>query len=121
MLVKTVESVQRQTLPQQVTPLSSRVDLRSNITDRLFLLFHGATGTGKSLAAQCLADYARHPLFIVTSGTKTHEATFIDCLRTVFKLAKHWGCMVLMDHVDTVMETRGKENVERNTTVTGRL
>lgn len=121
LLVKAIEAVQTQTQHQQVAPVVSKMDPQSNITDRLFLLFHGAPGMGKSLAAQCLANYTRRPLLLVTSGTKADEATSVDCFETAFKLARRWGCLVLLDHVDTVMETRGRESMERNAVVTGRL
>lgn len=119
--MKAIETVLSQVQHQQVTPVVSQMGPRSKITERLYFLFHGVQGTGKSLAAKCLANYARRPLFIVSSGMKAGEATFISCLRTVFKLAKQWDCLVLMDHVDTVVEARSTADLERNAIVTGRL
>lgn len=120
-LVKAIEAVQAQAQHQQIAPAASRVDPRSMVTGRLSPLFHGVPGTGKSLAAKCLANHARRPLFVVTSGMKADEDLFIGCLRTVFKLAKRWDCLVLMDHVDTVMKSRGMEDLERNVIVTGQF
>lgn len=97
LLVKAIEAVQTQTNDRHVAPAASDTDPRPNITDRLFLLFHGAPGMGRSLVAQCLANYARRPLFHVTSGTK------------------------LVDHVDTVLENRNFSDFDKNAVVTDRL
>lgn len=121
LLVKAIQAVQTQTQYQQVPPAASKADHRLSITDRLFFLFHGGPGTGKSLTAQCLANFARRPLLFVTSGMKTDEASYADYLRDVFNYAKRWGCLVLMDHVDTVVECRSTNDFQRNAIVTGRL
>ena len=121
LLVRAIESVQKQTEYPRVVPDATKLIPGSNMTDRLFLLLHGSPGTGKSLAAQCLANHARRPLFLVTSGMKAGEATFVDFLRTVFKLAKQWKCLVLMERMDIVVErlAMGKD-LERNAIVNGR-
>lgn len=121
LLVKAIEAVQARPQHHEVASAASKMDPHSKIMDRLFLLFHGAQGTGKSFAAQCFANYARRPLFHVTSGMKADEAKFIDSVRTVFKLAKRWDCLILLDHVETVMESRGAGDLERNAISTGKL
>lgn len=120
-LVKAIDAVQAHKQQQQVAKVVSQMVSRSKITDRLFLLFYGPSGAGKSFAAQCLADHVRRPLFLITSGVKAGEATFIDCVRTVFKFAVRWDCLVLMDHVDTVVGARSTPDLESNVVLNGRL
>lgn len=120
LLMKAIEAAQTQ--HQQVAPAASAMDPRSHIADRLFILLHGPQGTGKSLAAQCLANYARRPLFIFTSSMmSTAEARLVDHLGDIFKLAKRWGCLVHIDHVDTIILKRNKTTMENNAAVPGRL
>ncbi|KAI7773022.1 hypothetical protein LA080_012409 [Diaporthe eres] len=121
LLVAQVNNEENGTNDRHVALAASDTDPRPNITDRLFFLFHGAPGMGRSLVAQCLANYARRPLFHVTSGTKAGEAKLIDSLRTVFELAKRWNCLVLVDHVETVLELRNFSDFDKNAVVTNRL
>lgn len=119
--MKAIEAILGQTQSPQVGQAATHIFPPSKITDHLLLLFHGAPGTGKSLAAQCLADYARRPLLLITSGMKGDEATSVDCLRTAFKLARRWDCLVLIDHMETVFEERSATDFDRSTVVIGRL
>lgn len=120
LLVRAIEAVKAQSHHQQIAPETLRMDPRPMLMGRRFLLFHGSNGTGKSFAAQCLANHARRPLFVVTSGMKADEDA-IGCLRTVFKLAKRWDCLVLMDHLGTLMKSQGTSDFEGDVIVTGKF
>lgn len=118
--MKTIEAVKTQSQHQQIAPATPGMDPRSMIMGRRFLLLHGGIGTGKSFAAQCLANHARRPLFVITSGMKARERA-ISRLRTVFKLAKRWDCLVLMDHLGTLLKSQGTSEFEGDVIVTGKF
>lgn len=120
LLEEAVISSRRKQEHQVQTPVS-KMDPHSKITDRLLLLFHGGPGTGKSLAAQCLANYARCPVFVIIPSAMKDDRVFFDRLRTVFQLAKRWNCLVLVDNADTVLARRAiSQNVEHNAIITGK-
>lgn len=121
LLIRTIESVRRQAQHREISPIVYKLNSSSYITNRLCLLFHGAPGTGKSLAAQCVANFVQRPLLLLTSGMTVDDATFVSVLGHLLKLAKRWDCLVLLEHVDTVMERRSVAELEKTAILTGKL
>lgn len=124
LLVRAIEAFYSKTDSQQTVPAASKMNVLSETSDRLYFLFHGAPGTGKSLAAQCLANYARRPLFVVTSvtsGMRTDRGTYFGFVSGVFELGTRWGCFVLMDHVDVFLEKQSRAGLQMSAIAIGRL
>lgn len=88
----------------------------------LNILLHGAPGSGKSMTAQCLADYVKRPLLPLSSGRigGTAEQMEKDLTET-FQLAQEWDCIMLIDDADLYLAERERSDILRNSIVTGTL
>jgi len=87
--------------------IDRNTDLMSGKGNGLIILLHGGPGTGKTLTAESIAEFAKKPLYRVTCGdisTKAEEAE--KCLEVVLLLGKIWGCVVLLDEADVFLEQR---------------
>lgn len=86
----------------------------------LIILFHGGPGTGKSMTAQCLADYVTRPLLPLSLGRIGTTAQEIQRrLTETFQLADQWDCIILIDDADVLLEERSVADMQRNSVVTG--
>lgn len=123
LLKKAVDSFQKQTLQDPgMMAISNTTRLTSDGSERLLLFFHGPPGTGKSMAARCLANHVNRPLFVVVpGGIATSESGYIDRLKSVRRLAVSWDCVVFIDNIDVILEIRIKSDLARNALVTGRI
>ncbi|KAF2662204.1 P-loop containing nucleoside triphosphate hydrolase protein [Lophiostoma macrostomum CBS 122681] len=84
----------------------------------VFMLLHGPPGTGKTCTAECVAEYAKRPLYSVVPadlGTKVQEAE--TSLRDAFSAAERWGAVLLVDEADVFLEARSSNGLERNAIV----
>ncbi|KAF9875578.1 hypothetical protein CkaCkLH20_06959 [Colletotrichum karsti] len=93
-------------------------DLVSGKGNGLIMLLHGSPGTGKSLTAESVAEYAEKPLYRVTCGDIGTEPTAVEkYLETVLYLGKIWDCVLLLDEADVFLEERTVSDLTRNSLV----
>ncbi|OJJ42804.1 hypothetical protein ASPZODRAFT_136934 [Penicilliopsis zonata CBS 506.65] len=88
----------------------------------LIFLLHGRPGVGKTCTAECIAEYTRRPLMVLTCsdiGTKPEEVEMN--LTKHFKMARSWGAVLLIDEADVFMERRSTADLTRNSLVAGFL
>ncbi|KAF2814377.1 P-loop containing nucleoside triphosphate hydrolase protein [Mytilinidion resinicola] len=88
----------------------------------LIFLLHGKPGVGKTYTAECIAEYTKRPLLSLTcTDIGTNPMTIESKLTYWFKLAKHWGAILLIDEADIYMEQRITQDLQRNNLVAGFL
>jgi hypothetical protein len=81
------------------------------------ILCTGITGVGKTLTAEVYAELMRRPLYSIHSGNLGTSASEIQKnLETVFRRAKRWDCVLLLDEADVFVMERGN-SVEQNAIV----
>ncbi|KAI1334894.1 hypothetical protein F5Y15DRAFT_428565 [Xylariaceae sp. FL0016] len=75
----------------------------------LFSLLHGVPGVGETATAEAMAQAHGKPLFTMTSGELSLTPAEVETgLRAIFRLASLWGCILLLDEVDTFFARRSK-------------
>ena len=78
-------------------------------------LLMGAPGLGKSLTAEAIAETARKPLYMMSSGELGEHVTAIsNNLASVLELTTTWKAVLLIDEADVFMAKRSEYNLERN-------
>ena len=88
----------------------------------LIFLLHGKPGVGKTYTAECVAEFTKRPLLSLTcTDIGTNPSTIEMKLTYWFKLAKHWGVILLIDEADIYMEQRVTRDLNRNNLVAGFL
>ncbi|KAK1971110.1 P-loop containing nucleoside triphosphate hydrolase protein, partial [Colletotrichum sublineola] len=81
----------------------------------LVLVLHGPPGVGKTLTAECVAEFSRRPLYIVSSGDLGTSVSELDeKLGRTLDLASMWKAVLLIDEADVFLERRSLNNMERN-------
>ncbi|CAG9953903.1 unnamed protein product [Clonostachys rosea f. rosea IK726] len=81
-------------------------------------LLSGPPGSGKTLTAEAIAETARMPLYMVSSGALGHEAEDIHKkLAQILKLASHWKAVLLLDEADVFLAARTLTDIKRNAIV----
>ncbi|CAI6033039.1 unnamed protein product [Clonostachys chloroleuca] len=81
-------------------------------------LLSGPPGSGKTLTAEAIAETARMPLYMVSSGALGHEAEDIHKkLAQILKLAGHWKAVLLLDEADVFLAARTLTDIKRNAIV----
>jgi SpoVK/Ycf46/Vps4 family AAA+-type ATPase len=84
----------------------------------LIVLLHGGPGTGKTLTAESVAEFAKKPLYRITCGdVGTNPKEVEKYLESAFQLGRTWDCVVLLDEADVFLEQRSFQNLERNALV----
>ena len=84
----------------------------------LILLLHGGPGTGKTLTAESIAEYAKRPLYRVTCGDIGTDPESVErYLESVLYIGTLWGCVVLLDEADVFLEERVPTDLQRNALV----
>ena len=84
----------------------------------LIVLLHGGPGTGKTLTAESVAEFAKKPLYRITCGdVGTQPKEVEEYLESAFQLGRTWDCVVLLDEADVFLEQRSFQNLERNALV----
>ena len=84
----------------------------------LIILLHGGPGTGKTLTAESVAEFAKRPLYRVTCGDiGTDPQGVEEYLKSVLYIGSTWGCVVLLDEADVFLEERTKMDMQRNALV----
>ena len=91
--------------------------IRGKGDGQIFLL-HGKPGVGKTLTAECVAEYTRRPLLPLTPGDIGTDPVTVDkTLAKYFKLGESWGAIILLDEADVYLEARNFNDLERNSLV----
>ncbi|KAL2012489.1 hypothetical protein VTN00DRAFT_14 [Thermoascus crustaceus] len=111
-----VETHARGTSSAWGTPIGSHeVDLVRGKGRGCIILLHGAPGVGKTLTAECVAEYTRRPLFPISCGDIGYDPDQAERnLEKYFTLANKWGCVLLLDEADVFLAKRNKHDIKRN-------
>ena len=84
----------------------------------LILVLHGPPGVGKTLTAECVAEFSHRPLYTVSAGDLgTTSKELNRSLSRILDLASTWKAVLLIDEADVFMERRSLHNMERNALV----
>lgn len=81
----------------------------------LVLVLHGPPGVGKTLTAECVAEFTQRPLYIVSSGELGTSCESLDeRLTRILDMASTWNAILLIDEADVFLERRALNDMERN-------
>lgn len=81
------------------------------------ILCQGKPGVGKTLTAEIYAELINRPLYSVHSGSLGTTAASIEKnLKEIFKSARRWNAVLLLDEADVFVVQRG-QNIEQNAIV----
>lgn len=84
------------------------------------ILLHGVPGVGKTATAEAVALKWKKPLFPITCGDLGYTADMLEkSLNEIFRLAHHWGCILLLDEADVFITQRERHDLKRNALVSG--
>ncbi|KAK5086788.1 hypothetical protein LTR05_003956 [Lithohypha guttulata] len=84
----------------------------------LILVLHGPPGVGKTLTAECVSEFSKRPLYIVSSGDLGTTSGVLDSkLTQILDLASTWKAVLLIDEADVFLERRSLHDMERNSLV----
>ncbi|KAJ7114175.1 P-loop containing nucleoside triphosphate hydrolase protein [Mycena crocata] len=84
----------------------------------LVTVLHGAPGVGKTLTAECIAEYSHRPLYVISSGDLGTSASYLEQeLTQILDLAHTWRAVLLIDEADVFLEKRTLTDVDRNALV----
>jgi SpoVK/Ycf46/Vps4 family AAA+-type ATPase len=95
-----------------------KTDFMDGKGDGLIILLHGGPGTGKTLTAESVAEFAERPLYRVTCGDIGTDPESVEkYLESVLFIGSTWGCVILLDEADVFLEERTKQDMQRNALV----
>ncbi|PNP56836.1 hypothetical protein THARTR1_03134 [Trichoderma harzianum] len=78
-------------------------------------LLAGPPGVGKTLTAEAVAEIARRPLYMISSGELGAQPETVQrALDTLMELAEAWHAVVLLDEADVFLVERDNTNLARN-------
>lgn len=84
----------------------------------LVCVLHGPPGVGKTLTAECVAEYVKRPLYMVSSGDLGTSSTDLDRqLTDIMDMAATWRAVLLIDEADVFLERRSLHDLHRNAMV----
>ncbi|KAI0887428.1 P-loop containing nucleoside triphosphate hydrolase protein [Annulohypoxylon maeteangense] len=84
----------------------------------LVCVLHGPPGVGKTLTAECVAEYVKRPLYMISSGDLGVSSGHLDLnLTRIMDLASTWKAVLLIDEADVFLERRSLHDVHRNAMV----
>ncbi|KAM0808329.1 putative P-loop containing nucleoside triphosphate hydrolase protein [Seiridium cardinale] len=84
----------------------------------LVMVLHGPPGVGKTLTAECVAEWVRCPLYMVSSGDLgTDSTTLDDQLSRIMDMTSTWRAVLLIDEADVFLERRSLHDMQRNAMV----
>jgi len=82
-----------------------------------FLLFYGVSGTGKTFAGECIAEYLKKPLQKISLADIGTNAKGLDTkFQSALYLGKLWGSVTVLEDADAVLGS--KADLARNAIVT---
>lgn len=81
----------------------------------LVCVLHGPPGVGKTLTAECVAEYVQRPLFMVSSGDLGVSSEQLDVqLTKIMDMTSTWRAVLLIDEADVFLEQRALHDLHRN-------
>lgn len=81
----------------------------------LVCVLHGPPGVGKTLTAECVAEYVQRPLFMVSSGDLGVVSEQLDeQLTRIMDMTSTWRAVLLIDEADVFLEQRALHDLHRN-------
>ncbi|ETS74539.1 hypothetical protein PFICI_13023 [Pestalotiopsis fici W106-1] len=84
----------------------------------LVLVLHGPPGVGKTLTAECVAEWVQCPLFTVSSGDLGTDSNALQKrLNEIMDMASTWRAVLLIDEADVFLERRTSQDLQRNSLV----
>lgn len=84
----------------------------------LVCVLHGPPGVGKTLTAECVAEYVQRPLFMVSSGDLGVTSEQLDDqLTRIMDMTSTWRAVLLIDEADVFLEQRALHDLHRNAMV----
>ncbi|KAK3341903.1 P-loop containing nucleoside triphosphate hydrolase protein [Lasiosphaeria hispida] len=84
----------------------------------LVCVLHGPPGVGKTLTAECVAEYVKRPLYMVSSGDLGVSSTDLDHqLTRIMDMTATWRAVLLIDEADVFLERRSLHDLHRNAMV----
>lgn len=84
----------------------------------LVCVLHGPPGVGKTLTAECVAEYVQRPLFMVSSGDLGVSSEQLDeQLTEIMDMTSTWRAVLLIDEADVFLEQRALHDLHRNAMV----
>lgn len=99
-----------------VAPWSS--DFVANKGRGQLLLLHGKPGVGKTTAAECIAEQTERPLLSITCGDLGISSSQVEReLTRWLRLGHLWNAVLLFDEADVFLESRSRQDIERNSLV----
>ncbi|KAF7166684.1 hypothetical protein CNMCM6106_002400 [Aspergillus hiratsukae] len=86
------------------------------------ILLHGPTGVGKTFTVEATAEWFKLPLYSISAAELTIDHGDLDALESrldsIFKVAKHFNAVLLLDEADAFMEQRTSYLDEHNRLLT---
>jgi len=84
----------------------------------LVAVLHGPPGVGKTLTAECVAEFVQRPLYMVSSGDLGTSSTDLDHqLSRIMDMTSTWRAVLLIDEADVFLERRSLHDLHRNAMV----
>ncbi|KAK4184992.1 ATPase family AAA domain-containing protein 3B [Podospora australis] len=84
----------------------------------LVCVLHGPPGVGKTLTAECVAEYVKRPLYMVSSGDLGTSSSLLDeHLTRIMDMTATWRAVLLIDEADVFLERRSLHDLHRNAMV----
>ncbi|KXX80661.1 ATPase family AAA domain-containing protein 3B [Madurella mycetomatis] len=84
----------------------------------LVCVLHGPPGVGKTLTAECVAEFVKRPLYMVSSGDLgTCSADLDRNLTRIMDMTATWSAVLLIDEADVFLERRSLHDLHRNAMV----
>lgn len=81
----------------------------------LVCVLHGPPGVGKTLTAECVAEYVQRPLYMVSSGDLGVSSEQLDeQLSRIMDMCSTWRAVLLIDECDIFLEQRALHDLHRN-------
>lgn len=81
----------------------------------LVMVLHGEPGVGKTLTAECVAEWVRRPLYAVSSGELGFNSMMLEQhLTRIMDMTSTWNAVLLIDEADVFLERRSAHDMQRN-------
>jgi hypothetical protein len=82
------------------------------------LLLHGGPGTGKTFAAEAIAEVTRRPVYQISCSRIISEPQKAELsLKAISVLCNTWNCVAVMEDADIFFEQRATGQMEHNAMV----